>query len=158
MHPFVCSPVGSICFDGILPYIQIDAAYRPALSGLKGFGFIQVLWWFSGCDDPQSRAALTERRPDTRGPRQVGTFATRSPRRPNPLGLSCAQVLDIDEAGGVIRLAYIDADAGTPVLDIKPYTPSLDRVEYPQVPTWCAHWPQSIEQSGEFDWSKEFCF
>ena len=68
MHPFVCSPVGSICFDGILPYIQIDAAYRPALSGLKGFGFIQVLWWFSGCDDPQSRAALTERRPYTRAP------------------------------------------------------------------------------------------
>lgn len=150
--------MGSIRFDGVLPYIQIDAAYRPALSGLEDFGFIQVLWWFSGCDDPQSRAMLTEQRPYMRGPQQMGTFSTRSPRRPNPLGLSCAQILGIDEVHGVIRLAYIDADAGTPVLDIKPYTPSLDRVEYPQVPAWCAHWPQSIEQSGAFDWSEDFGF
>lgn len=45
---------------------------------------------------------------------------------------------------------------GSPVLDLKPYTPSLDRVEIPHVPDWCAHWPQSLEESASFDWAKEF--
>ena len=55
-------------------------------------------------------------------------------------------------------LAYIDAENGTPVLDVKPYTPSLDRVERPDVPGWCAHWPKSAEASGDFDWEKVFNF
>ena len=61
----------------------------------------------------------------------MGIFATRAPLRPNPIALSTAEVLDIDQANGILRLAYIDALDGTPVLDIKPYTPSLDRVETP---------------------------
>jgi tRNA (Thr-GGU) A37 N-methylase len=59
---------------------------------------------------------------------------------------------------GIIGLAFIDAEDGTPVLDIKPYTPSLDRVENPIVPKWCAHWPKSVESSGSFDWSSVFNF
>ena len=39
-----------------------------------------------------------------------------------------------------------------------PYTPSLDRVEAPAVPDWCAHWPRAVETSGDFDWEKEFNF
>jgi len=46
----------------------------------------------------------------------------------------------------------------SPVLDIKPYTPSLDRVEAPGVPKWCSHWPKSLEQSEDFDWENEFNF
>lgn len=55
-------------------------------------------------------------------------------------------------------IAYIDANDGTPVLDIKPYTPGLDRVEKPGVPDWCCHWPESLEESGEFNWENEFNF
>lgn len=58
----------------------------------------------------------------------------------------------------VYELAHIDAEAGTPVLDIKPYTPSLGRVEKPSVPSWCADWPASVEESGRFDWSSVFNF
>ncbi len=68
------------------------------------------------------------------------------------IGLVC-----VDE-NGVIGLAYIDADDKSPVLDIKPYTPSLDRVEQPEVPIWCKHWPKNVETSGDFDWESEFTF
>lgn len=53
---------------------------------------------------------------------------------------------------------YHDADNGTPVLDIKPYTPSYDRVENPLVPAWCSRWPKNTETSGDFDWDEVFNF
>jgi len=88
----------------------------------------------------------------------MGIFATRSPVRPNPIALSTVQVIRINCEKGVIQVAYIDANAGTPVLDIKPNSPSLDRVETPGVPEWCCHWPKSLEQSESFDWENEFNF
>lgn len=139
-------------------HIALNKSYLPALEGLEGFGHIQVLWWFSGCDNEVSRAKLSEKNPYTHGPAVLGTFATRSPERPNPLALSCAQVTYIDQENGVIGLAYIDADDDSPVLDIKPYSPSFDCVEGPSVPKWCKHWPNSCEESGDFDWENEFNF
>lgn len=47
---------------------------------------------------------------------------------------------------------------GSSILDIKPYTPSVDRVEKPNVPKWCSHWPMSYEESGDFNWEDEFLF
>lgn len=54
------------------------------------------------------------------GPHTLGIFATRSPYRPNPIGLSTARILAIDEENGIIQLAYLDADEGSEVLDLKP--------------------------------------
>lgn len=88
----------------------------------------------------------------------MGIFATRSPIRPNPIALTAVEILHNDYEKGVIQIAYIDANDGSPVLDIKPYTPSLDRIEDPKVPAWCAHWPKSLEKSGSFAWEKEFNF
>lgn len=139
-------------------YLELFPAYRAALQGLEGFGYIQVLWWFHGCDDPVSRGLLIEERPYRRGPARLGVFATRSPRRPNPIAVSPAYVTELDVDRGLIHLAWIDAEDGSPVLDIKPYTPSVDRVEQPAVPDWCAHWPKNVETSGDFDWSAEFNF
>ncbi len=53
----------------------------------------------------------------------MGVFATRSPQRPNPIALSVAQVLRIDQEAGRIWIAYSDAEPGTPVLDLKPLYP-----------------------------------
>ena len=150
--------VGVIRVDDTGFRIQLDPACTPALAGLEGFGHIQVLWWFSGCDDTRSRAHLQEDSPYKKGPAVLGSFATRSPRRPNPVALSCAGVTYIDAEQGIVGLTYIDAEDGSPVLDIKPYTPSLDRVEQPQVPAWCAHWPGNVETAGDFDWGAEFNF
>ena len=88
----------------------------------------------------------------------MGIFATRSPVRPNPIALSTVEVTHINYEQGIIHIPYIDADHNTPVLDIKPYTPSLDRVENPRVPEWCSHWPKSLEESEQFPWEEEFNF
>jgi tRNA (Thr-GGU) A37 N-methylase len=146
MENFILHPIGSVstCDDDYK--LVLDKKYVSALEGLDGFGYVQVLWWFDGCDNPEAR-------PDIRG-----VFATRSPQRPNPIALTCAPVTCIDRENGVVGLGYIDANDGSPVLDIKPYTPSLDRVEHPTVPQWCAHWPRDCESSGDFNWEAEFNF
>lgn len=155
---FILNPIGKISVCENETVIELEKQYIPALKGLDGFGYIQVLWWFDGCDNEKSRNKLIEKSPYKNAPEIIGTFATRSPERPNPIALTPAYVTYIDYENGVIGLAYIDANDGTPVLDIKPYTPSLDRVENPTVPEWCKNWPKSNEKSGEFDWSTVFNF
>lgn len=138
--------------------IQISPEYREALTGLEGFRYIQILWWFDGCDNEESRTKLIETKPYKKGPDLLGTFATRSPERPNPIAVSSSYVTYIDIENGIIGLAWIDANDGTPVLDIKPYIPSVDRVEEPTVPDWCSDWPRNVETSGDFDWEEVFNF
>lgn len=151
-------PIGAIRSDAAQTQLVLDRQYADALTGLEGFSHVQILWWFSQ-NDPQADASpWVEASPYRNGPTRLGTFATRSPMRPNPIALSCAQVLAIDKERATLTLAWLDALGGSPVLDIKPYTPSLDRVEAPAVPAWCAHWPNSIEASGDFDWSTVFTF
>lgn len=158
MDNFSVKPIGKICAgeDGFS--VKLDKEFIPAMKGLSGFGWIQLVWWFSFCDNEASRTRLTEQKPYKKGPEILGTFAMRSPQRPNPIALSCAYVTYVDEENGVIGLAYTDAADGTPILDIKPYTPSLDRVENPSVPDWCSGWPSCVEDSGDFDWESEFNF
>lgn len=60
--------------------------------------------------------------------------------------------LQADFNKGIIRVTFIDANDNTLVLDIKPYTPSFDRVEMPGVPVWCRKWSRSTEESGCFHW------
>ena len=104
------------------------------------------------------RNVLETPQPYKKAPTVMGIFATRSPVRPNPIALTAVQIIHIDYDKGIIHVPYIDANDGSPVLDIKPYTPSLDRVETPGVPEWCRHWPKNIEKSGAFDWENEFNF
>jgi len=72
--------------------------------------------------------------------------------------LSVTQVTHIDYEKGIIYITYIDAMNYSSILDLKPYTPSLDKVEKPSVPKWCSHWPPCYEKSGDFDWENEFLF
>ena len=158
MEGFQVRPIGTVHQEENGAFIKIEEAFIPALQGLEGFGHVSVLWWFSQCADEEARAVLKAPQPYKGAPEVMGIFATRAPSRPNPIALSTAEVLDIDQANGILRLAYIDALDGTPVVDIKPYTPSLDRVETPRVPRWCSQWPQSIEASGDIDWVAVFNF
>ena len=54
-------PIGRIRSDGGGFRLELDPAYRPAMAGLEGFGYLNILWWFSGCDDARSREKLVER-------------------------------------------------------------------------------------------------
>lgn len=138
--------------------LELDPAYRDALAGLEGFSHVAVLWWFSEADMPEARRELQYPSPYVGAPEVMGIFATRGPMRPNPIALSVCQVLGVDHETGRVELAYSDAHDGSPVLDIKPYTPSMDRVEYPAVPDWCANWPKSLETSEDFDWESVFAY
>ncbi len=121
-----------------------------------GIRHINVLWWSHLLDNPQSRKVNTCDKPYIKSPERLGIFATRSPMRPNPICLSVSQVLYLDETNGRIVVAYLDAEDGTPILDIKPYLPCTDKVKNVTTPEWNAHWPAWYEDSGEFDWAAEF--
>lgn len=148
-------PIGSVRLEDRGAQLQIDDAYRPALMGLAGFSHINVLWWSHLVDDQPSRQQLTVPQLFRHAPDHLGVFATRFPSRPNPLALSVVRLLAVDEQGGVLRIAAIDAEDGTPVLDLKPYMPVVDRVREVRVPAWCRHWPEWYEDFADFDWSAE---
>lgn len=158
MTNFEVYPIGKIQNNENGAFIEIESKYIPAMKALEGFSHINVFWWFSDFDNEEARSTLQAPQPYKKAPATMGIFATRSPIRPNPIALTAVEIIHIDCQKGLIQIAYIDANDGTPVLDIKPYTPSLDRVETPDVPEWCRHWPKSLEQSAYFAWEDEFNF
>ena len=158
MSNLIVKPIGKVRNNEKGTFIEVEACCIPALQALDGFQNINILWWFSEFDDEQSRSTLQTEKPYKNGPEVLGVFATRSPLRPNPIALTTVDVIHIDYEKGVIHIAYIDADDNTPVLDIKPYTPSFDRVKSPGVPAWCSQWPNSTEESASFAWEDVFNF
>lgn len=158
MKNLIINPIGKISICNGEKVISLDPKYISATKGLDGFSHIQVIWWFDKCDNENSRNILLNNKPYKKGPEILGTFATRSPERPNPIAITASYVTYIHHEQGIIGLAYIDADEGTPIIDIKPYTPSLDRIDNPGVPDWCSHWPKSNEESEDFNWEDEFNF
>lgn len=158
MNTYALIPVGQVHVTHEHFALHVDPAYRPALQALDGFSHVQVLCWFHEMDTPEARQIVQTPQPYKHAPESMGIFATRAPVRPNPIALSSARILHIDHTQGILTLDYIDAHDGTPLLDIKPYTPSIDRIESPSVPQWCAHWPKNVESSGDFDWESELLF
>lgn len=149
-------PIGRIVVSEEEAALAIDEPYREALLGLDGFSHVNVLWWFDQLDTPEYRSVMVAERPYRGAPERLGIFATRSPLRPNPLALTAVPVVSVDVAGGVVRVPFIDAEPGSPVLDIKPYHPAVDRIRAVGVPAWCAGWPEWYEDSLAFDWGTVF--
>ena len=151
-------PIGTIENNEKMVRIVLDRKYAKGLKGLEGYSHIQILWWADGCDNKKARSILTEEKPYSKGPEELGVFSLRSPERPNPIAVSNAHIAYVDTENGIVGLYYVDAFDGTQVLDLKPYTPSIDRIENPKTPDWCNHWPKSYEESGNFVWDSEFNF
>lgn len=106
-----------------------EFAREEAFRGLEEFSHIWVLWSFSENED--KNISLTVRPPRLGGNKRKGVFATRSPFRPNGIGLSCVKLKKIENSGKdgvVLYVSGIDMVNGTPVLDIKPYVPVTDCV------------------------------
>lgn len=137
--------------------VELDTKYWTGLAELALFSHVSVLWYADKAPAWDSSFLLVDR-PYRLAPEKVGVFATRSPLRPSRICLSVAELTSIDEKKGLVNLRWIDAEDGTPVLDLKPYHPSSDRIRDASVPAWCAHWPQSYEDSAGFAWEKEFLF
>jgi tRNA (Thr-GGU) A37 N-methylase len=150
------TPIGTVCIGDAGFALEIEEAYRPGLTELGGFTHVNVLWWADQVDDPMLREVTIAEQPYRNAPEVVGIFATRSPVRPNPIALTAAQLLSVDIDAGRVQIAYIDAEDGSPVLDLKPYLPATDRVRDARYPDWAASWPQWYEDSATFDWGAVF--
>ena len=96
-----------------------------ALRGLDGFDYLWLIWGFHLNKETVSEG-LTVRPPRLGGNERVGVFASRSPYRPNPLGLSSVRIERVDAAAGEIHVLVADLADGTPIYDIKPYVEYAD--------------------------------
>ena len=148
--------IGTVSADHSGSRLTVYPTYREALRGLDAFSHAIVLWWAHTCDTDDDRDLRICRKPYRQSADDVGIFGSRSPARPNPIGLSVISLGAIDLDAGTIDTPYIDAVDGTPIVDLKPYFPASDRSQSATVPEWCRHWPQSLEASATFDWSAEF--
>ncbi|HRY15220.1 MAG: tRNA (N6-threonylcarbamoyladenosine(37)-N6)-methyltransferase TrmO [Candidatus Competibacteraceae bacterium] len=175
---FTFEPIGIVrsCFrekfgiprqPGLVPAAQATLELLPpyaqpaAVRGLQDFSHLWLLFVFHGL--PKGRWQPTVRPPRLGGNRRLGVFATRSPFRPNPLGLSAVRLerIVVGSSHITLHLAGVDLLDGTPVLDIKPYVPYADYlpaatggfapeapkaervVEFsPQATAFCANWPE----------------
>ena len=149
-------PIGNVCVSEGAFTLLVEEGFRPALEGLEGFSHAIVIFWCHLADTEGHRKVVSCDRPYRNGPERLGTFATRSPVRPNPIGITPVSLLQIDASEGIIHVPFLDAEDGTPILDIKPYHPSIDRIRESRLPVWCEHWPQWSEDSAAFDWAAEF--
>lgn len=119
--------------QGLEAKIVFTKEYRrpEALRGIEDFSHLWLVWYFS--EATRENWSPTVRPPRLGGNKRMGVFATRSPFRPNALGLSAVKLLRVEqdkELGPVLVIAGADLMDGTPILDIKPYLPFADA--YPE--------------------------
>ena len=117
-YPYDVPRQGAVAGDNI-GVIRLYPEYAEGLADLDGFSHIWVLYWFHLNDGWHLKV-----RPPRHVERKVGVFASRSPYRPNPIGMSAVRLQHVEK--GEIWIAGHDLLDGTPILDIKPYLPYAD--------------------------------
>lgn len=120
--------------SGLVPELRGAVVFEPgycnvdAIRGIEGFDFLWLIWGFSLNNREAGEWSPLVRPPLLGGNRYVGVFATRSPFRPNGLGLSSVRLLEVEHCGNGLMLHVAGADLadGTPIYDIKPYVEYSD--------------------------------
>lgn len=119
--------------SGLVPQTRAKIVFEPeyrvadALRGIEGYSHLWLIWSFSKAE--RDTWSPTVRPPRLGGNTRMGVFATRSPFRPNPIGLSCVTLEKVDLSspeGPVLIVGGADLLDGTPIYDIKPYLPYVD--------------------------------
>lgn len=133
MHSDFSSKFGIPRQSGLVLELRATIIFEPeyrnsdALRGIEDFSHLWLIWQFS--ENVRSKWSPTVRPPRLGGNERIGVFATRSPFRPNNLGLSCVELLSVEytkEHGTILHVAGADLMDGTPIFDIKPYVPYSD--------------------------------
>jgi len=119
-------------WQAVVSEIVVDTTLADALDGLEDFSHVIVIWWMHQAASTQLPAKIHPMGKPERP--LVGLFATRSPRRPNPLGKATVKLLK--RKGQILKVKGLDAIDGTPVIDIKPYIPGYDSPADAKVPKW----------------------
>lgn len=114
----VGTPIQPTYARGAAGEVIVAEPYAEALADIEGFERIWLVYWMDRMGAFKSRVV------PYRDTREHGLFATRSPSRPNPIGISAVRLLGRE--GSVLRVADLDILDGTPLLDIKPYVPEFD--------------------------------
>ncbi|MFZ0132378.1 MAG: tRNA (N6-threonylcarbamoyladenosine(37)-N6)-methyltransferase TrmO [Desulfobacterales bacterium] len=126
-------PIGVIHQTDAGARIEIYPAFTDGLLGLEQFSHITVLYWLHHNDTPRARSILQVHPRKNPANPLTGVFATHSPRRPNPVALSRCRILAVTSDSIVID--RIDAEDGSPVIDIKSFFPYDDQGPV-KVPAW----------------------
>ena len=100
--------------------VEVDEPWRTCLTGLDRHVHLMVLYWM----DRARRDLVMQHPPHKEQP--VGTFALRSPARPNPVAVATVRLLALDQAAGVLTIDAIDCIDGTPLIDLKPWMATID--------------------------------
>lgn len=120
-------------WESLVSEISLDPAYEAGLEGIDAFSHVVIIYWMHLLEAGERELLKVHPRRNSTLP-LVGVFATRSPARPNPLGMAVARLLR--RRGNMLTVVGLDALDGTPVIDIKPYLPSRDCVAGAVVPGW----------------------
>ena len=123
---FVLYSIGFISQDNDKTFVYIYEKYKKALEGLTTGQWLYLLLWFHLSDTENKRMILKVHPMGDPLYELRGVFATRSPVRPNPIGLYLVRINHLDIDHGILVITKIDAYENTPVIDIKPYVESLD--------------------------------
>ena len=131
--------IGVVEEAGELSKVRIFPKFCSGLQRLNAFSHIIILYWFHLRDNENERRTLrvTPRRHP--GAPQVGVFASRSPSRPNPIGVCVVELTKIEEC--TLTVKGLDALEDSPVIDIKPYIPRADSIPEARVPEWTSRGP-----------------
>jgi len=131
---FSIKPIGVVRKTDDDTCIEIFDEYTDGLLGLEGFSHIFVFYWFHQNDTPEKRKTLQVRpRKNPRNP-LTGVFATHSPLRPNLIAQTLCKIVAISD--NIIEVEEIDADDGSPVIDIKCYIPGAPKESEVRLPDW----------------------
>jgi tRNA-Thr(GGU) m(6)t(6)A37 methyltransferase TsaA len=117
---------------GNVSEIVFSEDLAEALDGIEGFSHLFVIFWMHEISEEERRTMKVRPRGRRNMP-LLGAFATRTPHRPNPIGLTVVELLEVE--GNVVTVRGLDAFDGTPVLDIKPFD-YWDVAEDARVPEW----------------------
>ena len=131
--------IGVVEEAGELSKVRIFPEFCLGLQRLNDFSHIIILYWFHLRDNENERRTLRvvpRRHP---GAPQVGVFASRSPSRPNPIGLCVTELVKIEECTLTVR--GLDALQNSPIIDVKPYIPRADSIPKTRVPEWTSGGP-----------------
>ncbi len=133
---FQLRPVGKVEKKGKATALRIDERHVKALKGLEDWSHVWVFYWFDKNDTPTKRGVSQVHPRGNRKNPLTGVFACRAPVRPNLIALSLCKIVSIE--GGVVQIDRIDAFDNTPILDLKPYYPAIDRPRQADVrlPDW----------------------
>ena len=121
--------------------VRVFPEFCNGLKGIEDFSHLIILYWIHLRDNEEERRTLLVFPKRHAVKVKTGVFASRSPSRPNPIGLCVVELLKVEKC--VLTVKGLDAFEGSPIIDIKPYIPRADSIPNARVPEWTWHGPKT---------------